>query len=405
MKARVFPFIVVLIITFLILWVRLFYLQIVRGAKNQALAENNRIKINKIPAGRGVIYDRNDQVLARNRPEGRDYVYKEALAHVLGYVGESDKPDLKGVIVGKTGIERQCDDLLRGKDGGVLVETDANGKVIREIKKQDSEPGKSITLTLDEGLQKKAFEALKNRKGAVVVADPNTGEILSLVSSPSFDPNDFILKKPSLSQILTDPDQPLFNRAISGEYPPGSTFKIITSIAGLEEGKIDASTLVEDTGEIKVGGSTFGNWYFIQYGKTEGQVNLIKAIKRSNDIFFYHVGEWVGITKLITWAKYFGLGQNLGIDLPGEANGLLPTPEWKKQTKLEDWYLGDTYITAIGQGNVQLTPLQVNHAAAIIAANGKACQPHLLKDDQKKDYCQNLKINPTNLSLIREGMK
>lgn len=435
MKLRFFPFFLLLVLAFLGLWLKLFWLQIVKGEENKELTEGNRIKIVKVPAPRGVIYDRQGQILVRNRPEGREYIYGEAFAHVLGYLGEASKEDFRiirprprvnystfpqqevKVLVGKMGIEKEYDQVLRGEDGGILVETDAAGEVVREIKKQEPKEGKSLTLTLDLGLQKKAFESLKGRKGAVVVSDPRTGEILALVSSPSFDPNIFSLDTSGASEVLevlSDSGQPLFNRAIAGLYPPGSTFKIVTAIAGLEEGKIDKSTLVEDTGEIKIGRFVFGNWYFYQYGKTEGMVDIIKAIKRSNDIYFYKVGEWLGITKLAEWAKFFGLGQPLGIDIPGEAGGLIPTPEWKKENKTERWYLGDTYITAIGQGDLQLTPLQVNQMAAVIASEGKLCRPHLLKEiiqtntrplSSLDNFCQDLKISDENLKLVKEGMK
>jgi len=421
MKNRVFPFLVLLLLAFIIFWLRLFWLQIIKGKEYRRLAEGNRIQIVKIPALRGIVYDRNNYPLVRNRPEGREYIYGPALAHVLGYIGEISQEEFKdnsnrniGDLVGKMGIEQQYDKLICGKDGGILVETNAAGEIVREIKREDPKEGSNLTLTLDKGLQQKAFSLLKDEKAVIIASKPQTGEILALVSSPSFDPNLFTLSSVpgselrlrsgnEIPKILNDPDQPMFNRAISGLYPPGSVFKIVTVIAGLEEEKINQSTLVEDTGEIKVGRFTYGNWYFRQYGKTEGMVDILKAIQRSNDIYFYKVGEWLGITKLMEWAKYFGLGQATGIDLSGEAAGLIPTPEWKKKHKLEDWYLGDTYITAIGQGDLQLTPLQVNQLASVVASDGQLCQPHLLKEF--KDSCQELKIKPENLSLLKEGMK
>lgn len=408
MKNKVLPFFIFLGLVFLGLWIRLFYLQVVKGEENRELAEENRIKVIKIPGLRGVIYDRKGQILVRNRPEGREYIYGEALAHVLGYLGETSSEELEdyykaGDIVGKMGVEKGNDKVLRGIDGGVLVETGSQGEVIREIKEQEPKEGKSLTLTLDLGLQKKAFQELKARKGVIIASNPKNGQILALLSSPSFDPNIFILQTKDIDKVLNDSSQPMFNRAIAGLYPPGSIFKIVTAIAGLEEKKIDKSTLVEDTGEIKIGDFVYSNWYFTQYGKTEGMVDIVKAIKRSNDIYFYKVGEWLGIGRLVEWAKYFDLGARTGIDIPGEAQGLIPTPEWKKKTKLESWYLGDTYITAIGQGNLQLTPLQVNQMSSVIASSGLLCQPHLLKD--KDDLCQKLKIKPKNLALVKEGMK
>lgn len=425
MKTRVFPFLFFLILAFLFLWSRLFYLQVIKSKSSLERAESNRIKIIKASAPRGIIYDKNMKPLVRNRPEGRHYIYDKALAHVLGYIAEAGEEDFSiinprpqlnysnfpqqeiKVLVGKTGIEKEYDRFLRGEDGGVLVETNASGEVIREVKKIEPKEGQSLQLTLDLDLQKKAFELIKDQKGAIVVSQPQTGEILALVSAPSFDPN-------NIEDFLNDPDKPMFNRAITGLYPPGSVFKIVTAIAGLEEEKIDASTLVEDIGVLKVGQFSFSNWYFTQYGQTDGLVDILKAIQRSNDIYFYKVGEWLGISHLEDWAKYFGLGKRLGIDIPEEAAGLIPNPDWKKETKFERWYLGDTYITAIGQGDLQLTPLQVNELASVIAADGQLCTPHLVKDftiiDPRprlnySNFCQDLNIKPENLSLVKEGMK
>jgi len=424
MKTRISFFRLMLVLAFLFLWSRLFWLQIVKGAENKERANNNRIRVKRIPALRGVIYDFKGNILARNRPEGRDYLYKDVFAQVIGYLGEVSPAekfkqqsvfhylalaDKKSpVLVGKMGLEKQYDSELRGEAGGILVEVNALGNIIREIKKQEPKAGKNLNLNLDLGLQQKAFQTLRGRKGAVVATDPRTGAVLALVSSPSFDPNIFSQRSSNknletIKKTLTNSGQPMFNRAIAGLYPPGSTFKIVTATAGLEEGKINASTLIEDTGEIKAGNSTFGNWYFRQYGKTEGMVDLIKALQRSNDIYFYNVGKKLGINKLAEWAKYFGLGQKSGIDLKEEVKGLVPSPEWKEKKRLEKWYLGDTFITAIGQGNLQLTPLQVNQMSSIIASMGKLCQPHLLKNE--KSNCQKLNIKPVNLTLVKKGME
>jgi penicillin-binding protein 2 len=414
MQVKVFPFIVSLSIFFLLLWSRLFQLQLIQGAENRQLSQENRIKLTKIPANRGVIYDRQGEILVRNRPEGREYIYGQVLAHVLGYIGESSELELEdyqlGDLVGKMGIEKYYDRLLRGQDGGVIVETDAQGEIVRELKEIESQPGKSLDLSLDLGLQKKIYQLLEEEgvAGAIIASQPATGEILALVSYPSFDPNIFTLKdkENKLNQVLNNASQPMFNRAIAGLYPPGSTFKIVTALAGLEEGKIDAETLVEDTGEIKIERYgqkyTYANWYYTQYGRKEGMVDIIKAIQRSNDIYFYKAGEWLGISSLADWAKYLGAGAVLGIDLPGEASGLVPTPEWKKFNKTESWYLGDTYITAIGQGNLLLTPLQVHQLSSVVAAEGQFCQPHLIKEG---NFCQKLEIKKENLALVKEGMK
>lgn len=390
-----------------ILLVRLFVLQIVQGAYWRDLAEGNRIRVEKIPALRGVVYDRNDKLLVRNTPEGREYLYPEILAHVLGYIGQASPEEVEdfgyklGDWVGKMGIEKQYDLLLRGADGGVLEEVDAGGKQIRLLGKKEPQNGESLKLTIDLGLQQKAWEVIKDAKGAVVVSKPQTGEILVLLSSPSFDPNIFTQHRKEIENILSNKDQPMFARSISGLYPPGSTFKIVSAIAGLQEGKINESTQVEDTGKLNVGIWSFGNWYFLQYGKTEGWLDLVNALKRSNDIFFYRVGEWLGIEKLSAWAKKMGYGQATGIDLPGEAGGLVPDKTWKKEVKGETWYLGDDFITAIGQGDLLATPLQVNTATSIFAANGQLCRPYLWGEK----ICRNLGIKQEYLDLVKEGMK
>jgi len=416
-KPEAFPFIIFLFISFLILWLRLFQLQTIQGAENRQLSQENRIKIVKIPADRGVIYDRQGEILVRNTPEGREYIYSEALAHVLGYLGEISEEELDGSVyqpgdsVGKIGLEKYYDQALRGKDGGVIVETDAQGGMVRELKKIEAQTGESLDLTLDLGLQEKVYQLLKEKNmiGAIIVSQASTGQILALVSYPSFDPNIFTKsQEDKINKVLNDSNQPMFNRAVAGLYPPGSVFKIVTAVAGLEEGKIDKSTLVEDEGVIEIERYgrkySYSNWYYTQYGAKEGKLDIVKAIKRSNDIYFYKVGEWLGIGQLADWAKYLGLGSVLGIDLPGEAEGLIPTPEWKKLNKTESWYLGDTYITAIGQGNLLLTPLQVHQLASIIASGGQFCQPHFLLADNG-NFCRDLGIKKENLDLIREGMK
>jgi len=411
-KPAIFLLFLSLFIGFAVLLFRLFWLQIIKGDYYRLLSDENRIKIQELAAPRGVLYDREGNVLVRNRPEGREYVYGLELAHVTGYIGEASAEEIKtgkwklGDILGKFGLEKYYDLKLRGESGGVLVETDVDGKVIREISRQEPKPGEDLKTNIDSEIQKKAIELLASKKGAIVATTPK-GEVLILASSPSFDPNVFTLKtakdqSQKIESIFSNPDQPFFNRAITGLYPPGSTFKIVTSTAGLEEAKIDANTLIEDTGQIKVGIWTFGNWYFNQYGKTEGMVDLVKALKRSNDIYYYRVGELLGISKLANWANYFGFGRETGIDLGGEVGGLVPTPEWKTENKDEAWYLGDTFITAIGQGDLLTTPLQVNMMTNVIASGGLLCQPTLLQSEQEK--CEQLKIDKENLELVRKGM-
>jgi len=405
-----------LVLSLIILAVRLFTLQVVQGAELSQKAEQNRIKVQVLPATRGVIYDQRGEILARNTPQGREYPLKAAAAHVIGYVGEADETELTaftvdlGATIGKMGVEREEDKVLRGSNGGIVVETDSAGEPIRELSRNEPIPGEDLHLFLDKDLQAAVFAALAEKKGAVVATTPE-GQVLALASSPSFDPN--VLSRQSspvdsqqeeIKQILSDSDQPMFNRAIGGQYPPASTFKIVTGTAGLETGKISAQEEIEDTGEIKIGKFRFGNWYFDQYGKKEGMVNMVKAFQRSNDIYFYRVGERLGITQLAAWAKAFGLGEPTNIALKGEAQGLVPDAEWKEKVQNESWYLGDTYITAIGQGNLQTTPIQVNQMAAVIASGGQLCRPELVNQGQNSE-CQQVPIKPETLKVVREGMK
>ena len=373
---------------------RLVVVQVIDHQYYQALASGNRIKLVSLPADRGVIFDRFSRPLARNAPAGREYLLGEAAGQVIGYVGlpaqagESDRES-----VGQEGLEKYYDDQLRGVPGGILEETDAVGQVIRQISRSEPQAGNNLATTIDAGLQQQAYTLLAGRKGAVVASDPNSGEILALVSSPGFNPS-------QVAKYLTDPDLPLFNRALGGEYPPGSVFKIITAAAALEEHKIDESTQIEDTGVINIGPYQYTNWYFTQYGRKEGWINIVAALKRSNDTFFYRLGEMLGIRALADWAKWFGVGNLTGIDLAGEAAGVMPEPDWKSSVKQEDWYLGDTLISAIGQGDILMTPLQVNQMTSLIAGQGKACRPHLVGEAD----CQNLDISQSTLNLIIQGM-
>jgi penicillin-binding protein 2 len=460
---RLYFFYGLLIIGLLLLVGRLFELQIIFGAKNRNLAEGNRIKKEILPAPRGMIYDRQGKELVHNIPIyrkkvegdqceagkkecfvlidreealkmeargeqqnlrvdiGREYLYKEALTHVLGYLGEANQDEVAkgqfrlGDLVGRGGIEQQYDHLLRGQDGGEIYEVDAQGKKIRQIGRTEPIPGQDLHLSLEADLTKLAWESLEGKSGAVVGSDPKTGQILILTSSPSFDPNlmnqakdknasDFQDYQEKLQSLFADPQKPFLNRVLSGAYPPGSTFKIVTATAGLEEGKIDSETLWNDTGEIRVGEYSYKNWYFTQYGRTEGEINVVGALKRSTDTFFYKVGEWVGPTRLSAWAKAFGLGQKTQIDLPGEVEGLVPSPDWKEE-RGERWFLGNTYHFAIGQGDLLATPLQINFLTNVMASNGRLCQPQVLKSEDKKDNCRDLKLKKETLFLVTEGMK
>lgn len=460
----------------LVLLLALLKVQIFQGAYYRHLSDGNRIKEEVVHAPRGIIYDRagtplvhnvpgfrikdssgktkpieKDEalsLLAKSRSESleidslRQYVSPEVFAHVLGFIGEISKDELVrasqnyrgGDFIGKTGIEKMYEAKLRGTDGRELIEVDNNGKKVRTLGMIDPTSGVDLTLSIDRDLSIGAFKAMEEvRQGALIVSRPQTGEILALISKPSFDANLFTLGDHykaqhymssrlefaseykaatesgyrSIDAILTDDvSRPLFNRAVSGVYPPGSTFKIITAAAGLETGKINEQTQIEDIGVIRIGPFSFPNWYFNQYGKTEGSLDIVRAIKRSNDIFFYKVAEQVGLEDLASMGKKFGLGEQLGIDLPEEENGLFPTDAWKRETIGEQWFLGDTYHLGIGQGYLLTTPLQMNFWTEVIANNGTLCQPTLLKADKKDCKVKNKKfLSQKTISLITQGMK
>ncbi|MBI2612083.1 hypothetical protein HYW54_05085 [Candidatus Gottesmanbacteria bacterium] len=421
--SRLVFFMTILVVLMGILATRIFELTIIRGSYYRYLAEGQRVKEIRIAAPRGIIYDRNNTPLVRNIPvrieskEGimREYPFAEFLAHVIGYTGEIDEKEMEkrnrietfnnrffpGDIVGKMGIEKSYDGRLRGRGGRRLTEVDAKGEHVRDLGESAPLSGENIHLSLDLGLQKVATSSFENKMGAVVALEPASGEILALYSSPSFDPNVFI-EGVNVDDILDSADMPLFNRAIGGVYPPGSTFKIVTAISALEEEKIKADTIIEDTGVIEIGPFKFSNWYFTQYGRKDGLVDIVKAIQRSNDIFFYKTGEFLGITKLAAYAHKLGVGRSLRIDIEGEAEGVMPDPDWRMKARGDEWYLGDTYHVAIGQGDLLTTPLQVNNWTNIVANGGRLCRPHLIKD--QKENCQDLGIKKENIELVREGM-
>ncbi len=440
-----------LLIVFLVLLGRLVFLQIIEGKQNRFLADTNRIAKIIIDAPRGLIFDRHGTILAGNDPvylnqdqeigrdealtlqaEGKDadlrilfsrrYVYKDVFAHVLGYLGEvspqaltKEKLNLKGYfggsLLGIVGLEKEYETLLAGRKGSETVEVDTLNRIVRRVSFVPPVPGKSLTLAIDKNLQEIAEKQMLGKKGAVIASNPNNGEILLLFSSPSFDPNVFLDKKENqqVVRLISDEENmPLLNRAISGLYAPGSTFKIVTSIAGLEEGKITPDTLINDPGVIVVNDYKYANWYWTQYGRTEGEVNLVKAITRSTDTYFYKLGEMLGAENIIKWTKLFGLDKEFGIDLPSELPGFIGTPEWKKQTRNESWFLGNTYHLAIGQGDLDITPLGVNLMTAVVANGGKLCKPRMLRigaeNTPYQEDCTDLTIKKEYLEIIKKGM-
>ncbi len=421
---------------------RAIQLQVIQGQQLRSQADANRFFTRYLPASRGVFRDRNDVVLVKNSPlykkataetafspypkfvevpeqealqllskdernividQQRTYLFGAALASVLGYVGEATADELKqglpyylGESVGRVGLEKTFQQQLAGRIGKEIFEMQASGKLLRPVNREKPIVGVDLRLTIDASFSAFAYEQFNGRRGAIVASDPQTGEIFALVSSPSFDPA-------HIADALKDSNMPMLQRAVAGQYPPGSTFKLMTALSALQNGAITADTSVNDEGTLKIGEFSFGNWYFSQYGRVEGEVKLIKAIQRSNDIYFYKVAEWVGPAKLAAFARLFHFGRPLGIELSGEAAGTIPDPEWKVKTVGEPWYLGNTYHMGIGQGDVLVTPLQLNQMTAAIAYGGVWCKPHLLYQDNVQ--CEDLGVSPEHLALVIEGMK
>ena len=402
---------------------RMVFLQVVLGEQQVMVAEGNRLERVIVMADRGVIKDREDRILARNVDmDGevvREYPYGETVAHVIGYVGEVGEEEVgQGLVLGsrsgKMGVERSEDERLRGEFGEELVEVDATGKRVDLIGKREAVAGQSVKLNIDAELSREIGRILAVReeekgeyKGAVVVSRVGTGELLALVSWPSFDNNLFSGlpgegKYKKVEEVLGDGErQPMFDRAVGGNYPPGSIYKLVTAVAGVEEGKVDRETTVLDEGEIKIDSYRYGNWYFDQYGKTEGEIGLQRALARSNDIFFYKVGEWVGVEKLGEWSRKLGLGRRTGIGLEAEGTGRVPDPLWKEKLTGERWFLGNTYHMAIGQGDLTVTPLQGNLMTAAVVS-GKLCKPGLVVGEEGR--CEDLSLSEVGREMIVEGM-
>ena len=425
--------VLIILIFFLIFFSRLFQLTIIKGSYYRQLSENNRIREIIIEPQRGKILDRKGFVLVENLPPNineqklrivsrRIYHDGESFAHLIGYRGIADSTELKndlclnkakfGDRIGKKGVEFLFDCQLRGEPGKKLIEVDAAGKFLKTIAVVAPKNGVGLKLALDWQLQKKAYDLIKEKKGAVIGLLPKSGEVIIFVSSPSFNPQVFEDKNNEIiKNLLTNKEKPLFNRVSEGEFPPGSIFKLVVASAALEEKIIDEKTQIEDKGFVKLGSVTFGNWYYLQYGKTDGMVDVVKSVQRSNDIFFYQIGGKLGEEKIKKWAEIFGFGKKTGIGIE-EKEGLVPSSFWKEDKLKEKWYLGDTYNLSIGQGYLLTTPLQIAVLTSVFANNGYLCQPKILKQTNSNNTydlsfpkCQKLPISQKTLSLIKEGMK
>ena len=462
-KIRVFAFLVV--VSFLCLWMRIWYLQILKWQYLTGLSENNRVRMVTLPANRGMIKDRNGETLVSTRPAFnlyltpedaqdldsslnklsqrisldrkkvkkkiaqttsfkevlikkdisreevafveennmslpgiriraeplRNYVFNNLASHTLGYLGEISKARLEslkdstyrqGDFVGKNGLESIYESFLRGDKGYKEVEVDVSGRELKTLRKLSPESGNNLILTLDvkiqEELEKLMTEtAEQNMNGSVVVMKVQTGEIIAITSKPSFDPNKFAagISSQNWKALVTDEWHPLQNRSIHGQYPPGSTYKIVTALAGLEEGVIKPDTSIFCPGHFKLGRGLYRCWK----KSGHGFMNLHDALVQSCDVYFYTIGHRLGIDTIAKYAKRFGLGRSTRLGLSREKKGLVPTTQWKLLNKKEPWLLGETISASIGQGFNLVTPIQQVIMMAAVANRGILLKPYLVK--------------------------
>jgi penicillin-binding protein 2 len=350
----------------------------------------------------------------------RHYVHRTAV-HLIGYLGEINRKELRtkdiktyrqGDYIGKYGIEKDYETYLRGIQGGRQVEVDVNGRVLKVHVKEKPKPGNNLFLTIDANLQKKVEQLLENKSGAVVAMDPNTGMILAFASKPDFDPNIFVdgMTRQQWNQLITDYQKPLHNKVLQGEYPPGSTYKIVTAMAGLEEKVVSLNEKIECHGHYRLGNRTYRCWK--KYG--HGWMNLVDAIRESCDVYFYQLGLQVGVDRLAKYAVKCGLGKKTGSGMDLERRGLIPTSKWKLLRTGEPWQKGETLSIAIGQGFNLVTPMQMVCLIAAVANGGVLYQPQFIKSIQtvggkelfvacpKKNG--RLPANQKTIQLIQKGL-
>lgn len=317
----------------------------------------------------------------------RYYPHKESAVHLLGYIGRispDDKTNLDAAryrameTIGKTGIEKQYEEILHGFPGMQKVEKNSQGRLIRVLETTPATPGKDITLTIDIRLQKLLEDTLAHRRGSAIAMNPNTGEILAFVSTPGYDPNLFIdgISRDNYTSLLNDPNKPLINRATRGQYPPGSTIKPFIALGALEENFISMTERIFDPGYFEFQDRRYRNWKRTGHGWTD----LYRSIVESIDTLYYKLSLDMGIDKIHDMLQPFGFGHKTNIDLPSESQGILPSQEWKIRAHGVPWYRGETIISSIGQGYNLTTPLQLAKATSILANRGKVVHPHLLKD-------------------------
>ncbi|MGM0654996.1 MAG: penicillin-binding protein 2 [Thermodesulfobacteriota bacterium] len=487
-----------IVFIFGVLFLRLVYLQMIHGEEYRRLSTTNCVRLKSIKSSRGLIYDRNHNLLVDNRPAfdltivledakplkqtlerlaemtgdsyedlmatikkagraafykplvlkrditrdllavieahqfdlpgihidvepTRNYIHKKAAAHLIGYLGEINKEELasgkfpnvrSGDSIGRYGVEKSFEMDLQGKRGGHQVEVDVNGRVIKILKTVEPVSGKDLVLTMDLSLQQKAEGLLGENDGAVVALDPSNGDVLVMASSPSFDQNDFIggISTEKWQALRDDPGRPMNNKAIQAEYPPASTYKTITALAGLEENVIDRNASFFCPGFYRFGNRRYHCWN--RYG--HGHLSVVDAIAQSCDVFFYQTGEKIGVDALARYAHGSGLGRLTGIHLAHERPGLIPTSAWKKKRFKERWQAGETLSISIGQGFNLVTPLQMAVFISAVGNNGTLYRPRLVKSVQdakgqvireiESDITGGLPASQKNLAIVRQGL-
>jgi penicillin-binding protein 2 len=342
---------------------------------------------------------------------GREYPFGKVGAHIIGYLGklnqkQANMPEYSNLppetMIGQWGVEALYDSHLRGSPGGRVIEVDALGREQRFVYEKQAERGRDITLSIDIGMQKAVEDAFGTKAGALVAIKPDTGEVLALESLPSFDPNKFIhgIKAEDWKELMSDKRKPMLNRALQGQFPPGSTFKIAMAVAGLEEGVITPDTIINCSGGVTLGKHTFGCWK--KHG--HGAVNLHRALRESCDVYFYELGKRLGIDNIHKYSLALGLGSPTGLGLQKERTGLIPSTEWKRQKRGAGWYLGETYNASIGQGYVAVTPIQLALMTATVSNGGRLIQPTLIKNPADIRVRSVIDLKPDTLRQVMSGV-
>ncbi|RJR15939.1 MAG: penicillin-binding protein 2 [Nitrospiraceae bacterium] len=382
------------------------------------LAKSSRSPYETVKLRRNVSFEEVARIEARKTDfpgllvevtSARGYLYGQTASHLLGYLSNPTPKQLslpefsnvpKQAFVGQFGIEKSYDSILRGVAGKKIVEVDALGNIIRFVRIQKPLKGKDIRISMDINAQLEAERSLQGKTGAVVALKADTGEVLAMASSPSFDPNLFVagIEKDEWRALIRDPYKPLMNRAIQNQYPPGSTFKTITALSALETGMVSQKTTAYCSGSTYFG-RTFRCW---KEGG-HGSVDTHRAIVESCDVYFYDIGKKINIDTIAKYAWAFGLGRPTGINLESEAPGNLPSSKWKLKVKKEKWYQGETLSVAIGQGYLTVTPIQMARLTAGLVNGGRIFKPHLLADESP-ELERTIDVNKGNLDFIKRAM-